>query len=470
MKTRYILILLPFLLIGLFIYFLSTSEKTVKYTDPIKVKRGNLTLFLHERGVLKAAKDIHIKSTIQSNRAKLIEIIPEGSKVQKGQIIARFDTKPFMDDLTKEQYKEQEAEVSLIKIKKEIKIHENKSIQSIKKLRKSIEIATLKLNNIKKGDGLNKLKEIKQSVTQEIRNVKLKKEELADYDSLLSKGFISQRERDKVANDLLSAREKLVSVKNKFQNYNQYVWPKEIKEQEIKLSELQEEIQDTQVQNKIILEQKKSQFLKAKALFAFIKKEIKKAKSNIKKCDITAPIDGVVLYQKIPKNGKQVKIEVGDSIWRNQAFINIPDTKNMIVQSKIREVDLSKVKLNQKVSIKLDAFSNKNYNGYISYIDSVAKFGSNNENIKFFNITIVIEQSDVMLRSGMSAEVTIPYKVFKNILKIPSNYVYEKDEKFFVIKKVKEIYKKIPIKIGVITPKYIEVSDGLHKADLIVKP
>jgi len=469
-KRRYIFVLFPFLLIALFVFFLSSRENTPKYAGETIVKQGDLTLFLHERGVLKAAKDIHIKSKIQSNRAKLIEIIPEGSRVQKGQIIARFDTKPFIDDLTKEQYKVKEAEVGIIKIEKEIKIHKNKSIQSIKKLKKSIEIEILKLNNIKLGDGLNKLKEIKQSVTQEIRNSKLKKEELADYDSLFSKGYISQREKDRVANDLLSAEEKLVSAKNKLQNYKKYVWPKEIKEEEIKLSELNEEIKNTQIQNQIILEQKKSQFIKAKALLTFIEKEVENAKKNIKYCDIIAPIDGTVLYQKLPKNGKQVKIEVGDSIWRNQAFINIPDTKSMIIQSKIREVDLSKIELKQKVSIKLDAFTDRLYSGYISYIDSVAKYDNNNENIKFFDMIIEVEGSDDMLRSGMSAQITIPYKTLTNILKIPSNYVYEEDGKLFVIKKTEESFSKIAVSIGVITPQYIEVIDGLSTNDFIVKP
>lgn len=459
--------IIPFVFIGAIIYFLFYDAKTQE-PKLVSVIEGNITLSLHERGVLHASRDVSVKSPIVSNRAKLVEMLPEGSKVQKGDMIARLDTKPFLDDISNWKYKIQEAEVALLKAEKELKVHQNKSIESIKKISASIEIEQLNLKNIKNGDGLNKLYGLQQKVAQANRSVKLKNEELADYESLFSQGYISQKEKDKIAYDLLNAKESLQSATNSLNNYQKFVWPKELKEQKIKLDELKENKKNRQIQNQIILDQYKSQLQKAKAVLHMNKQELKKAETNVALCNIKAPISGTILYQEIPKNGKRAKIEVGDSIWHNQTFMTIPDTRSMNVVSKIREVDLSKISLLQKATITLDAFMDKKFQGTIIYIDSIAKFDDNNPNIKFFDTVISIKNSAKLLRSGMSAEVSIQYLSLNNILKLQAQAVFEENGKYFVRKKVNENFIKHPIKIGIVGANFIQIVEGLKKGDKVL--
>lgn len=459
--------IIPFILIGVIAYFLfyNTKEQKPKLTHVVE---GNITLSIHERGVLRASRDVSIKSPIVSNRAKLVEILPEGSTVQKGDMIAKLDTKPFLDDINNWKYKIQEAQIALLKAKKELEVHISKSIENIKKITASIEIEQLNINNIRQGDGLNKLYELRQKVAQANRHVKLKNEELADYDSLFKQGYISQKERDKISYDLLSAKESLMTATNNLNNYQKFVWPKELKKQKIKLDELQENKKNRQIQNQIILEQFKSQLQKAKTVLQMNEYELEKSKRNVELCNIKAPISGTILYQKIPKNGKRAKIEVGDSIWHNQTFMTIPDTRSMNVVSKIREVDLSKISLLQTANITLDAFRDKKFQGIIIYIDSIAKFDENNPNIKFFDTVISIKNKTNVLRSGMSAEVDIEYLSLHDILKINSHAVIEENGKYFVLKKVGENFEKHPIQIGIIGVNYIQILKGLKLGDKVL--
>jgi RND family efflux transporter MFP subunit len=461
-------LLVPFifiLLLSLLFFSSNKSENRIKYE---RVKKSSFDLKIVQRGTLEASRFMQIKSSILSNRAKLVELIPEGTKVSKGVIIARFDIKPFMDDLNQWIHKQKEAEALLVKAQKEVKIHENKSIESVEKLKKSIEIEKLDLDDINFGSGLVDYDDLQQKIEQANRKVKLSLNEIKDYDDLLKKGYISKRERDEVQNKLMNNQDSLNTAKKKLINYKKYDWPKQIKEHEIKLKDLQEELINKKIQNKFMLDDKKAQLTKAKSIVKYYKNETKKAKRNIEACDIRAPIDGIVLYNYLPKNGKRIKVDIGDSIWQNQSFIQIPDTKNMIVKMKIREIDLNKIHIDLKVYVRLDAYPKKIFNGTISYIDSIAKSDVNTENIKFFDTIIKIKTNNEILRSGMSASIDIVYDKVSDSLSIPNDAInYDGESEYVEIvhngdKEIKHI------KIGKVGQKYSEVISGLKDGELVI--
>ncbi|MEA1917744.1 MAG: efflux RND transporter periplasmic adaptor subunit [Campylobacterota bacterium] len=458
----------PFLIIFFIaISFFSNSEQKVieKYES---VKKRSFEIQLIQRGTLEASRFVQIKSSILSNRAKLVELIPEGTNVNKGTIIARFDIKPFMDEMNKWQHKLKEAEASLIKAQKEVEIHENKSIESIEKLKKSIELEEINLDDVNHGGGRVALNELKQQIEQENRKVILSLDELEDYDELFKQGYISKRERDEIENKLKNNQDTLKTAKEKYINYKKYDWPKQIKEHEIKLKDLQEELVNKKIQNRFMLDDKKAQLIKAKSVLLYYKSELKKAKRNVQACDIRAPIDGTVLYNTLPKNGKKSKVDIGDSIWQNQPFMQIPDTKTMVVKTKIREVDLNKINKELNVSVTLDAYPSKKFNGKIIYIDSIAKDNTNQNGIKFFDTVIELETKDKILRSGMSANIAIVYDRVKNKLSIPNSAINYDGKSEYV-----EVYsdgekEKRHIVIGKISNKFSEVLRGLKSGELVV--
>ncbi len=464
---KYIYLLLPFFIIFFFAIWSFSDEDAhkIKYE---KVEKTSFDLKLIQRGTLEASRFVQIKSSILSNRAKLVELIPEGTKVRKGMIIARFDIKPFMDELNNWQHKFKEAQALLVKAQKEVKIHENKSIESVEKLKKSIEIEKIDLDDINHGGGLVDLNEFKQKIEQARRKVKLSSDEIQDYEALYAKGYISKREREEVENKLMNNQEALTTAKEKLTNYKKYNWPKQIKEHEIMLKDLKEELINKKIQNRFMLDDKKAQLLKAESVLLYYKKQIKKAKRNVEACDIRAPIDGVVLYNTLPKNGKRSKVDIGDSIWQNQSFMQIPDTKNMIVKTKIREVDLNKIYNDLKVQVTLDAYPSKVFNGEIVYIDSIAKNDDNIADIKFFDTIIKIKTNDEILRSGMSAKIDIVYDSVKKSLSILNDAInYDGKSEYVEIYDDSDIEKR-HIKIGKIGQKYSEVLSGLKAGEFVI--
>ncbi len=466
MKKIYIFIFLIIIFIIL-IFQLKEPEKAEVNYQVVKVSKQSFELKLIERGTLEALRFVQIKSPILSNRAKIIEMLPEGSVVKSGDIIARFDTKAFLDEVTKWEHKIKITKSNLIKAQKEIEIHKTQSKDNIEKLKKSIEIANINLDNIKNGKGVVKFNELKQRVLQEKRKLELAKNELKDYDSLYKKGYISKRERDVSEDKLKISEENLFIAKDRFQNYEKYEWAKEIKENSINLKELKESMQNRVVENSFKLENRKAGLEKEKSLKLYYQNELQKAKIDMSNCNIKAPINGVILYNLIPKNGKVSKVEIGDSIWQNQSFMQIPDTSKMVVKTKIREVDLRFIKVGLNVNIILDSYPNKIFRGEIDYIDTIAKKDKDSVNIKYFDIIIRVKNEDKLLRSGMSTRVEIIYNKIIDKLSIPSSAIHYENSKVYVLINSKNPIKRY-IEIDKIADEFISIKEGLSEGEEIL--
>ncbi len=468
MNKNYIYFSIPFLLIFIIAILFNKNDTEEQSYQFVKVKKETFDLMIVERGELEASRLIQIKSQITSNKAKIIEMTTEGTFVSKGEIVARFDIQPFSEDLDKWQHKLNEGEAKLVKSQKELEIHQNQIQADIDTYQKAIEISKMNLDDEKFGSGLVKLDELKQQIKKEIRDVELFKLELEDQDKLYKKGFISKKEREKANNSLQNAKEKLLTSKANLENYEKYIWPKNIKEKEIRYNESAEKLASKKVQNQFQLESKKAEVINAQSSLNYFYKEFENAKKNIALCDVRAGIDGILLHNTIPKNGKRAKIELGDSIWQNQSFMRIPDTKNMIVKTKIKEVDLRYIKKDLEVEIVLDAYPKKLFKGNISYIDPIAKTNDQNINIKYFDIVIKIENTDDILKSGMSANIAIKYDTVKDTIAIPSSALFYDQSGTFVLKKVDNKQLKQNITIGKISQDYIEVVSGLDVDDLVI--
>jgi HlyD family secretion protein len=449
------------------VFFLFRDTNEIEY-QKVLVEKNSFDLKISTYGTLEASRLVQIKSHIPSNNAKILELIDEGTEVNKGEIISRLDITKFMEDLHNIEYKINESEALLAKAQKELDVFKRQSKDEVQKTQKSIQIAKINLKDVKHGSGKVRENELRQDVIKEQRKVTLFQEKLNDFNSLYTKGYISKRERDEVENNFKNTEESLNILKDKLMNYLKYEWEKVISENEIKLRELEEELESKKVQNSFELENKKIQVKKAENSLSHFNRKLHKTKKYISLCDVRAPISGIVLYKQISKSGKRRKVEVGDSIWQSQSFLQIPDTNKMIVRTYIREIDLNKVKMGMNVKVFLDAYPNKVLYGAITYIDTIADTRGHESSIKYFKTIVTIKNTEGFLRSGMSARVDIIYDKVNQALTIPIDALHYNQEQYYVYVDDFKDGTKRNIQIGRMGDKDIEVMDNLRENEVIL--
>lgn len=135
----------------------------------------------------------------------------------------------------------------------------------------------------------------------------------------------------------------------------------------------------------------------AKANLALIKK-------NIDNCYITAPFSGTLL---------KTLVELGENAAPGTSLIKFSDTRKAELVIYVSETELGYVKPGQKAEISIDSFSDKKFNGTVTYISSEAEFTPKNIQTKdertklVYGIKIEIPNPDNELKSGMPADAEI---------------------------------------------------------------
>ena len=136
-------------------------------------------------------------------------------------------------------------------------------------------------------------------------------------------------------------------------------------------------------------------------------RNVEKARKDLDALTIYAEEPGLVVYGKIWKGSRPEKIRVGDEPWGGQALITLPDLSSMQVKTFVNEVDVDKLEVDQKVTIKLDALPDPIFHGSITSIASLGHEKEGDKNVKVFDVVVKIDEEDKRLKPGMSATATV---------------------------------------------------------------
>jgi biotin carboxyl carrier protein len=133
-----------------------------------------------------------------------------------------------------------------------------------------------------------------------------------------------------------------------------------------------------------------------------IKTEIDNAYQILPQLTLRAPVAGVFQIAHNWRTGTLVK--VGDNIYTGNNLANVPELAHMKVNACINENDFLKIRLGQKVAVRLDALSNLVFDGEISYIGKLCHLRDNNKKSrqKVFDVEVRMLKSDSRLKPGMT--------------------------------------------------------------------
>jgi len=181
---------------------------------------------------------------------------------------------------------------------------------------------------------------------------------------------------------------------------------------------------------------------------------------------IKAPKRGMVIYAKDRMGSK---IQIGSSVdpYSYKIIATLPDMTKMISKTYVNEIDIAKIKKEQKVDLSIDAFPDKALKGEVI---SVANIGQSTprSDAKVFEVKIRIFGTDPLLKPAMTTSNTITTGVYTDQLIIPSEAVFTNDSmKYVYIKKKNDLVRQI-VDLGNENENYVIVNKGLSEGDVLV--
>ena len=129
---------------------------------------------------------------------------------------------------------------------------------------------------------------------------------------------------------------------------------------------------------------------------------------------IKAPMAGTVTLLAIEEG--EIVTSGRSAFSQSPPLMTIADLSRMVVKTYINEVDMERLRLNQRAEIKVDAYQEKKYEGRVY---EISPSGQEQDNIISFEVMIEVVGSPEELRPGMSADVDIITYEEKNVLLLP---------------------------------------------------
>lgn len=174
------------------------------------------------------------------------------------------------------------------------------------------------------------------------------------------------------------------------------------------------------------------------------------AQTELSYTEIKAPVDGIVISKSV-----EVGQTVAASFETPEIFSVAEDLTKMQIEASVVEADIAKVKEGQQVRFTVDSYADDYFYGTVTQVRNEAITTSN---VVTYTVVIGIDNTDLKLKPGMTANVEIITAEEKNVMLVPNQalrfYIDDsdkakryKDRGVWIIKNGRP--ERVTVKIGV---------------------
>ena len=150
----------------------------------------------------------------------------------------------------------------------------------------------------------------------------------------------------------------------------------------------------------------------ARAQIAQFRASYKTAQTNLEYTKIIAPVSGTIISRKI-----DVGQPVAASFQAPELFTIAQDLTKMQIEVNVSEADIGKVKEGQLVKYTLDGYQDRTFEGKVSQVRLASTTTSN---VVTYPVIVSVENTDNILKPGMTANVSIITEKADDVMCIPN--------------------------------------------------
>jgi multidrug efflux pump subunit AcrA (membrane-fusion protein) len=337
--------------------------------------------------------------------AVIVFLAPEGSNVKKGDVLARFDTT------------DQERE--LVRLNQDYD-NAKSELESLQKAELPIERSDLELQ-----------------VNEQVNKVKLEDKFLQDSEDLVKQGLMSTEELGQERMESDKQHRELTSLQSKLDLTSRYLEPLKIQQAHTKLLGAEQ--------------------------------ALNLGKRQLDNGSLIAPESGVVEYRPIPIGGDYRVARVGDTVFQNQAFMYLPDTRSLVVHCEVPESEFDHVPTAAQATVRPLARPDLQFHGHVQSVSSVARNIPEQPSWqRYFQTMVAMDDGNGTLKPGMTVNVQVlSYHADDAVLLPRAALHWEAGQAYVMVKGLLGTVRR-PVQVGHADVANYEITDGLRPGDHVL--
>lgn len=473
--TKVLLSILVAFAISLPVASLAISEKLppVPSDGFTIVSRGPLELVLSQTGEIESAdNDILINKCEWTTN--VISIVPEGTWVEEGDIVAELDSSELKTRLQDRAVLLVNAEAKLADAIEDLRIQKltNQSILADAQLQKRL--SRLKLDGYLQAEYPQKLHSLEAAVAlaeEDLTRAQKKQEFVAN---MVRRGYRSAADRENERINVLKSQQTLNLAQDRLNVLRDFTFVRTRTQLQAIADEAERELERVDLASRSSILRREISVRSRTRSRDIYQAYQDRLERNIEACTIRATKAGEVIYANVSSSSSS-RIDEGCSMRYLQPIAKIPDRDRLQVKVRVHESNIRLLKVGQPVKVNVDATGLEEYPGRVRLVSRVPLAGQRpNYHLREYEVTVDIDADPEMLRTlapGMTATANIIAAQRSLATYAPLQSVAEVGNEHVVFVKRGDEIESRNVSIGISTDASIEILSGLeHGEEIVLKP
>lgn len=436
------------------------------------VRRGPLIISVIESGTIKNREKAVVKNEVEG-KTRILFIVPEGTHVRKGERLIQLDASSLEEQKTDQQITLLNKEAAYVHARENLSVTRSQVASDIAKAKLDYQFSGMDLQKYLRGEYPQDLQQAEAEITIAKEELQRAEDKLTWSQQLHEERYITRIE---LRADELAAKRKKLDVQlaqGRLKLLKQYTHRRKLKELESDLVQTRKALDRIKrkaaadiVQAEAELKAKESEFKRQTA-------KLEKINSQIAKCSVVAPVDGMVVYATTGQGswrGNKEPLQEGQEIREGQELLHLPVTSSMMAVVKVHESSLMKVKQGAPVRIVVEAMPDKAFTGRVHKVALLpdAVMAWLNPDLKVFSTEIYLDGDGDGLRVGMTCRAEIIIAEYADVIYVPVQSVVRVSGKPAVYVVEPGGTKRRQVEIGMDNNRMIRIISGLNKGEKVL--
>jgi HlyD family secretion protein len=436
-----------------------------------EVKHGPLTISFVESGTIKARDQIILKNEVEG-RTSVTYIIPEGTRVKKGDLLIELDVSTLEDQKIDKEITVQNGEAAFIGAKESLAVVENQAKSDVDLATLTLDFARQDLDKYIKGEHPYELDKANADITLAEEELTRAKETLRWSKQLYGEKYISQTElqADEIA-EKKKALDTELAKKSK-DLLNDYTYKRNLAKLQSDVNQAEMAMERTKRKANADVIQAQAELKAKESEFGRQKDKLAKVEDQIGKTKIYAPADGLVIYATSARSGHDARepLDIGSEVQEREELIYLPTGNSSKAEVMVHESHLKKISKGLPTIITVDALQGKTFYGTVESIAPLPDARSMwmNPDLKVYTTEVFVDGNDPALRTGMSCQAEVIVKQYQDAFYVPLQAVIKIGNEFNVYAKAGKLFQPRKVKIGLDNNKVIHITEGLKDGDIVL--
>ena len=427
------------------------------------VEKGELVVSLLQAGEL-SAKDSKSITNETRTTCKIVEVVDDGAKVKKGDLLVELDVSELRDKLMTTEASVSQAEASLEEAEEDLEIKELQYKTDLRSTQLKVELAKLDLKKFQEAAHPLAVKEAQSALT-------LAKEELArsiekrdSIKRLVEKGFTNPQDLESAELEVTRRELDVDNKETKLSILKNYTHTEQLKQKQNDVEKASTEVDRLKKTHKANMASRRVKVESRRTSLEVARNRLKRIQEQVESARIYSEYDGFVFYPQQPHWRTDRNIEKGASVHPRQQILEFPDLSAWVIKTGVPESIIKRIEPGMKAYATIDALPDVVLEAKVDTISVVPdrKRWYDGDN-KQYTVTLdVPAPPDQQLKPGMSVMVQIITEDLKDVVKVPLQAVTTRDGKHFVYRIDGNDIEPTEVKIGTHSETEIQIVGGIE--------